>query len=239
MRRRRWPPDRRRAVRSASLRSGPAVAPGRRRPTALEKTMARSFAEIAFTPAVREFQTRMGSRRNYAPLDEVESRGTRLTDREAEFIAERDGFYQATVGETGWPYVQFRGGPTGFLKVLDDRTIAYADFRGNVQYISVGNLTGDDRVSLILMDYANKRRLKILGRARIVEAVDDPQLIARVTVPAYAATVERAVVIGVEAWDWNCPQHITQRFTVAEVQAVVAPLQAEIERLRARLGENA
>ena len=201
--------------------------------------MSRAFSDIAFTPAVRELQTRMGSRSKYEAFDRATDRRDQLTQREIEFIQHSDHFFQATVGETGWPYVQHRGGPAGFLKVLDDRSIAYADFRGNVQYISVGNLTGDDRVSLILMDYANKRRLKILGRARTVEAAEDPDLIARVSVPGYAATVERAVVISVEAWDWNCPQHITQRFTVAEVQAVVAPLQAEIERLRARLGENA
>ena len=200
--------------------------------------MSRAFSDIAFTPAVRELQTRMGSRAKYEAFDRATDRRDQLTQREVEFIRHSDHFFQATVGETGWPYVQHRGGPVGFLKVLDDRTIGYADFRGNVQYISVGNLTGDDRVSLILMDYANKRRLKILGRARTVDAADDPELIARVTVPGYAATVERAVVISVEAWDWNCPQHITQRFTVAEVQAAVAPLQAEIERLRARLGEN-
>lgn len=183
-------------------------------------------------------QTRMGTRAAYAALDRANDRRDALTADEVEFIQERDAFYQATVSESGWPYVQHRGGPAGFLKVLDAKTIGYADFRGNVQYISVGNLTGDDRVSLILMDYANKRRLKILGRARVVEAADDPQLIARVTVPGDAAAVERAVVISIEAWDWNCPQHITQRFTVAEVEAVVAPLQAEIERLRARLGET-
>jgi predicted pyridoxine 5'-phosphate oxidase superfamily flavin-nucleotide-binding protein len=199
--------------------------------------MSRAYSDIAFTPAVRELQTRQGSRSKYEAFDRATDRRDQLSEREAEFIRHSDHFFQATVGETGWPYVQHRGGPPGFLEVLDDRTIAYADFRGNVQYISVGNLTGDDRVSLILMDYANKRRLKILGRARVVEAADDPELIARVTVPGYKATVERAVVISVEAWDWNCPQHITQRFTVAEVETLVAPLQAEIERLRARLDE--
>jgi predicted pyridoxine 5'-phosphate oxidase superfamily flavin-nucleotide-binding protein len=200
--------------------------------------MSRAYSDIAFTRAVRELQTRMGSRSKYEAFDRAADRRDQLGERETEFIRHSDHFFQATVGETGWPYVQHRGGPAGFLEVLDDRTIAYADFRGNVQYISVGNLTGNDRVSLILMDYANKRRLKILGHARVVEAADDPQLIARVTVPGYAAAVERAVVISIGAWDWNCPQHITQRFTVAEVEAVVAPLQAEIERLRARLGET-
>ena len=195
--------------------------------------MARSFADIAFTPAVREFQTRMGSRSHYAALDDVEDGGTALTDREADFIGERDGFYQATVGTTGWPYVQFRGGPAGFLKVLDANSIGYADFRGNVQYISAGNLAHDGRVALILMDYAQRRRLKIWGRARLVDARDDPTLIERLEVPSYRARVERAVVIAVEAFDWNCPQHITPRYTEAEVDAATADLRAEVARLRA------
>jgi len=128
--------------------------------------MSRAYSDIAFTPAVRAMQTRMGTRAGYEPLDRTDDRRDALTADEAEFIHARDGFYQATVSETGWPYVQFRGGPAGFLKVLDGKTIGYADFRGNVQYISVGNLQGNDRVSIILMDYANKRRLKILGRVR-------------------------------------------------------------------------
>ena len=180
--------------------------------------MARSFADIAFTSAVRAFQTRMGSRGHYAALDEVQAHGTALTEGEAGFIVERDGFYQATVGENGWPYVQFRGGPVGFLKVLDAKTIAYADFRGNVQYISAGNLEGDGRIALILMDYAQRRRLKIWGHARLVDAQDDEALIAQLEVPSYRARIERAVVITVEAFDWNCPQHITPRYTQAEVE---------------------
>jgi ferredoxin-NADP reductase/predicted pyridoxine 5'-phosphate oxidase superfamily flavin-nucleotide-binding protein len=193
--------------------------------------MARSFADIAFTPAVREFQTKMGTRRNYAPLDEVDSHGTHLTEREAEFIGERDGFYQATVGETGWPYVQFRGGPAGFLKVMDDRTIGYADFRGNVQYISAGNLSQDDRIALILMDYAQRRRLKVWGRARLVDARDNEALIAQLEMPSYRAKVERAVIISIEAFDWNCPQHITPRYTEAEVDVATANLRNELARL--------
>lgn len=183
--------------------------------------MAHSFAHIAFTPAVRDFQSKMGSRRNYAALDVVDARGIELTDRESEFVAERDGFYQATVGETGWPYVQFRGGPAGFLKVLDAKTIGYADFRGNVQYISAGNLTHDGRVALILMDYTQRRRLKIWGRARLVDARDDETLIDRLEAASYRARIERAVIITVEAFDWNCPQHITPRYTLEEHAALV------------------
>ncbi len=197
--------------------------------------MGRAFSDIAFTPTVRAMQTRMGSRSIYAPQDHTRDRRDALTSGEVDFIEGRDGFYQATVSESGWPYVQFRGGPTGFLKVLDARTIGYADFRGNVQYISVGNLQGNDRVAIILMDYAHRRRLKILGRVRLVDAADDPALMSRLELPGYQARVERAFVITIEGYDWNCPQHITPRFTEAEIEAAVAPLHAEIAQLKAAL----
>ena len=200
--------------------------------------MARAFSEIAFTPTVRAFQTRMGSRRNYAALDHADERGDTLGEREAAFLTERDGFYQASVGENGWPYVQFRGGPAGFLKVLDPGTLGYADFRGNVQYISAGNIEADGRVALILMDYAQQRRLKIWGRARLVGEAEDPGLIARLEDPAYRARVERAVIIKVEAFDWNCPQHITPRYTEAEIGRQMEPLHAQIATLRAQLAEQ-
>ena len=194
--------------------------------------MARSFADLAFTPAVRAFQARMGSRAQYAALDEAEAHGVELGEHEAAFIAGRDGFYQATVGENGWPYVQFRGGPAGFLRVLDPRTIGFADFRGNLQYISAGNLAGDGRIALILMDYAQRRRLKIWGRARLIDAREDEALIVRLEVPAYRARVERAVLITVEAFDWNCPQHITPRYTQAEAERLLSgrPGPAELGR---------
>jgi hypothetical protein len=200
--------------------------------------MARAFAEIAFTTTVRATQQRQGSAAAYAKFLAPEAeRGNRLTAEEAAFIAARDGFYQATVSETGWPYVQFRGGPAGFLKVLDEATVAYADFRGNRQYISTGNLDTDGRIALILMDYPNRRRLKIWGRARLVDAAADPALIARLHDESYKARPERAVVITVEAFDWNCPQHIPQRFTLEELEpTLVAPLRDEVARLRA---ENA
>ncbi len=187
--------------------------------------MSHAFSDIAFTPAVRAAQTRMGSRKNYAQLDESDDRRDQLGSVETDFIRERDGFYQATVSETGWPYVQFRGGPTGFLKVLDEKTIGYADFRGNVQYISLGNFANNDRVSIILMDYANRARLKILGRVRIVECAEDPDLISQLEFPHYRARVERAVIIRVEGYDWNCPQHITPRFTAEEWSAASRPPQ--------------
>jgi ferredoxin-NADP reductase/predicted pyridoxine 5'-phosphate oxidase superfamily flavin-nucleotide-binding protein len=179
--------------------------------------MARAFADISFTPGVKAAQSRYGSRAANRGFEAGEVPKEVLTEREREFIAERDGFYQASVGETGWPYVQFRGGPPGFLKVLDERTIGYADFRGNRQYITTGNLATNDRVALILMDYANRRRLKIWARARIVHAEDDAALLRRLEAPHYRAAVERAIVLRIEAFDWNCPQHITPRYTQAEI----------------------
>ncbi len=199
--------------------------------------MARSFAEIAFTPAVRNVQEAQGSAAAYAKfLSPDAERGDRLTERESAFIAERDGFYQATVSETGWPYVQFRGGPAGFLKVLDDHTIAYADFRGNRQYINTGNLTGDDRISLILVDYPNRRRVKIWGRARLVDIAENPAFVERLHDSNYSAQPERAVVITIDAFDWNCPQHIPQRFTLEELGDILAPIHEELASVRA---ENA
>ena len=182
---------------------------------------------------VLERQTAQGSAGAYARFLEPEiDRRDSLGPAEASFIVERDGFYQATVSETGWPYVQFRGGPGGFLKVLDEKTIAYADFRGNRQYVSTGNLTGNDRVALILMDYPNQRRLKLWGRARTVEASDDPELVAALHDETYRARPERAVVITVEAFDWNCPQHIPRRFTIDEFEEQFTRLREEIVRLR-------
>jgi len=197
--------------------------------------MARAFADIAFTPSVKAAQSRYGSRRANERMENAKERGDELTEEESEFIKARDGFYQATVSETGWPYVQFRGGPQGFLKVIDSKTIGYADFRGNVQYVSVGNLNSDGRIALILMDYPNRRRLKIWGSARVVHESDEPAVLAALRVEGYKARIERAVIITVAAFDWNCPQHITPRFTEAEVQAAIAPLIAELESLRARV----
>jgi hypothetical protein len=199
--------------------------------------MARAFAEITFTPEVLAEQRRQGSASGYAKfLTSQAAPADAIGPAEAEFIARRDGFYQATVSETGWPYVQFRGGPRGFLKVLDDKTIAFADFRGNRQYLSVGNLKGDGRIAMILMDYPNRRRLKVWGTAKIVEAADDPELIARLHDPAYKAQAERALVITVAALDWNCPQHIPERYTLEELEPALSQLRDEIHRLRA---ENA
>jgi predicted pyridoxine 5'-phosphate oxidase superfamily flavin-nucleotide-binding protein len=190
--------------------------------------MARAFAEIAFTPAVRTAQQRQGSAAMYDRMLAPEAdRANLLGPDEAAFIEARDGFYQATVSETGWPYVQFRGGPAGFLKVQDEKTIAYADFRGNRQYVSTGNLTCDGRISLILMDYPNRRRLKVFGHARLVENDTDPDLVASLHVDGYRARPERAVVITI---------HIPVRLTREEMEAHLAPLRDELSRLQA---ENA
>ncbi|MEW6039448.1 MAG: pyridoxamine 5'-phosphate oxidase family protein [Pseudomonadota bacterium] len=183
--------------------------------------MARAFAKISFTPNVQAVQTEMGSRTAYRAAELGETEEALLGDAEQTFIAERDSFYQATVSQTGWPYVQHRGGPVGFLKVLDDHTIGYADFSGNRQYISVGNLRGDERVSLLLMDYPRRRRLKIWGRARVVDDRSEPELLAKLELPDFRAPVERGIVIQVEAFDWNCPKYITPRYSQREVEALI------------------
>ncbi|MEM9062587.1 MAG: pyridoxamine 5'-phosphate oxidase family protein [Pseudomonadota bacterium] len=194
--------------------------------------MARKFLELTFTPAVQQHQERLGSATAYAKMLSPEADAAdRIGAAETSFIEARDGFYQASVSETGWPYVQFKGGPAGFVKVLDEKTIAYADFRGNRQYISLGNLSENDKVALIMVDYPNRRRIKILGRAKLIDIADDPELAARLTPDGYRARPERAVIITVEALDWNCPQHIPQRLTIEEFEDHVAPLRADILRL--------
>ncbi|WP_306114447.1 MULTISPECIES: pyridoxamine 5'-phosphate oxidase family protein [unclassified Roseovarius] len=195
--------------------------------------MAKAFAELAFTPEVRKIQERQGSAKiNDRFLADEVTGGNLLGPQETQFITMRDGFYQATVSETGWPYVQFRGGPRGFLKVLDEKTIAYADFRGNRQYISMGNLSSDDRISMILVDYPNSARLKILGRARMIDASDDPDLIERLHDSSYRGRPERAVLVEIEAFDWNCPQHLPVRLTIEEMQPILAPLQDQMAQLK-------
>jgi predicted pyridoxine 5'-phosphate oxidase superfamily flavin-nucleotide-binding protein len=201
--------------------------------------MGRAYSDITFTRTIRALQETLGSREQYAGFDLAEDRRDRLGPREAAFVAAADHFYQATVSETGWPYVQHRGGPPGFLRVIDPKTLGYADYRGNVQYLSVGNLKSDDRISIIIMDYANRRRLKLIGRARSVELADDPALVASLHVEGYRARAERAILITVEGYDWNCPQHITPRFTEAEVEAMTAPLQVRIRRLEEQLAAAA
>lgn len=198
--------------------------------------MGHKFAEIAFTDTVKSVQQALGSRSGYARREGGDINfNDRLGPTEAQFIAERDSFYIATVSETGWPYVQHRGGPKDFLRVLDEKTLGFADFSGNRQYVSVGNLKTDDRVSLFLMDYPNRTRLKLLGRARVVGLDADDDLLRRLSLPDYRSRVERGVIITVEAFDWNCPQHITPRFTTDEIETAVQPLRKRIAELEDQL----
>jgi predicted pyridoxine 5'-phosphate oxidase superfamily flavin-nucleotide-binding protein len=206
--------------------------------------VSKHYGTIAFTDDVRAVQCHHGSQAFYDRkriAGEATPGPDPLTEDERDYLAERDSFYLATVSDTGWPYVQFRGGPKGFLRVLDLHFVGWADFRGNLQYISAGNLAGDNRVSIIAVDYVHRRRLKIFGHARIVTAEEDPQLADALKDPAYKAVVERAVVIDVEAFDWNCPQHITPRFTAAELEPVLAGLRDQLAALQAentRLGNE-
>jgi len=199
--------------------------------------MGHKFAEIAFTDTVKSIQSNMGSRKMYTRMEEPsEDYNNLLGPNEAAFISARDSLYMATVSETGWPYVQHRGGPQGFVKILDEKTIAMPDFRGNKQYVSVGNLTKDDRVSLFFMDYANKTRLKLLGRVALV-GLDKPDIIEKLQMPDYRGHIERGFVITVEGFDWNCPQHITERYTLPDIEKSVSVLQDRIFELETRLAE--
>ncbi len=197
--------------------------------------MSYGFLDIAATPSVRAAQALMGSDHLWQDFS-GDRRSDRFTDNEAAFIAARDSFYLASVSETGWPYVQHRGGPAGFLKLVDDRSLAFADFRGNRQYISLGNLNADGRCCLFLMDYVRRARLKIYARVEVVALDADPALRALVLDPGYKAKAERILKLHLESFDWNCPQHITPRFTQAHVTAALQPI---TERLAALEAENA
>ncbi len=192
-------------------------------------------SDIAFTPAVKALQERSGSRAGYARMAEKRDWRDTVTPELAAFLAERDSFYLASASAEGRPYIQHRGGPKGFLKVLDDKRLAFADFGGNRQYISAGNLSENDRVSIFLMDYPNRRRIKLWGRARVVE--NDPDLLERLVEPGYQAKPERAILFEVEAWDVNCPQHITRRYTEDQIAPALAKLQARIDALEAEVKE--
>jgi predicted pyridoxine 5'-phosphate oxidase superfamily flavin-nucleotide-binding protein len=197
--------------------------------------MSYGFLEIAATPSVRAAQAAMGS--DHVWLDfKGDRQFDKFTSEEAAFIARRDSFYMATISETGWPYVQHRGGPPGFLKVVDEKTLAFADYRGNRQYISVGNLRADDRAALILMDYAHRTRLKIFAHVETAPLEANPGFATLVAMPGYKAKPERILLLRLVAFDWNCPQHITPRFTEAEIGDSVRPLR---DRLAAVEAENA
>ncbi len=202
--------------------------------------MRHRFYDLAFTPAVQAEQARKGSRAAYAAAsadaEDAESADA-LGEREAAFIAARDSFYLASVSETGWPYVQHRGGRSVSC-VVDDSTLGWAEYRGNRQYVSAGNTATNDRVAMIFMDYPHQQRLKVLGHMHAFEAGSRPDLAPRLGVANYKAQVERFVLVTVEAFDWNCPQHITPRYTLAEIEQLVAPLHARIAELEAQLNTH-
>lgn len=182
--------------------------------------MNKNFTKLAFTKSVKDVQEKYGSRISYARMESGDKYV--LTDRETAFIESRDGFYMATVGENGWPYVQYRGGPKGFLNVLDSTTLGYADFRGNMQYISVGNLNSSPKASLFLMDYPSRQRLKIWAETDVIDVKENPELFEKLETPDYQAKIERLITFKIQGFDWNCPQHIVPRYTVDEIAAIKA-----------------
>ncbi|MFZ3008674.1 MAG: pyridoxamine 5'-phosphate oxidase family protein [Phenylobacterium sp.] len=197
--------------------------------------MAYDYLDRLATPSVQAAQAANGARQIWERF-EGDRTSDRFTENEAAFIGARDSFYLASVSESGWPYVQHRGGPPGFLKVLDETTLGFADYRGNRQYISLGNIAADDRVALILMDYPNQARLKILAHMEARDLAADPDLAARLADPGYKGRPERGFVLRLEAFDWNCPQHITRRFTGPEIETVLGPMRQHVTDLEA---ENA
>ena len=199
--------------------------------------MSHKFFDLTFTESVKQAQEKYGSRRSYARSEGGKPDFYGLGDAEQDFIEQRDGFYMATVNNEGQPYLQFRGGAKGFLKVLDDKTLGFADFRGNMQYISIGNLQENKKAALFLMDYPNQTRLKILANVEVIDAKDAPEIIEKLTVPDYKAKIERAMILHVEAFDWNCPQHITQRYTMDEIKQMLAPMSEHIAKLESEIAE--
>ncbi len=203
--------------------------------------MAKNFAALAFTDAVKAMQEKLGSRAGYARM-ERNTYVDGLTENEIDFISQRDSFYMASIGENNFPYIQHRGGPKGFVKVLDAKRIGFIDFRGNMQYISVGNIATNNNVALIMVDYPSRTRLKILAKAEIVELKDDPKLYDILDLDDYKFKPERMMMLHVEAYDWNCPQHITPRYTVEDIEEAfagqrehIAKLQEEIKVLKQKL----
>lgn len=190
--------------------------------------MPRKFTKIAFTPAVKAAQAQRGSRETYARFEQSGPENDSVTPEIEAFITQIDGFYLGTVSSNGYPYIQFRGGYPGFIKALDEKTLGFADFKGNVQYVTVGNLSDNDKAFLFLMDYRHRKRLKIWGRARYVEG--DIELINRLKVPDDDSEIERVILFQIEAWNWNCPQHIPIRYSQQEVAALQARI-AELEML--------
>ncbi len=198
--------------------------------------MRKKYYDLAFTESVKKAQQENGSPRTFA---DGNSPADSLGEAEIAFIADQDSCYMASVGSGGWPYLQHRGGPIGFMKVLSPTNLAMADFRGNKQYISLGNFVDDDRVSLFFMDYPRRSRLKIFARAEVVALEEDAGLFHSITDEAYGAKIERAIKFNIEGFDWNCPQHITPRYTETDIDAVtnlmghrIAEIEAEVARLK-------
>jgi predicted pyridoxine 5'-phosphate oxidase superfamily flavin-nucleotide-binding protein len=199
--------------------------------------MSRRFQELAFTRLVKEHQQKHGSRRQYERMEQSASQGDSLGPAEQDFIQHRDSFYMASVSETGWPYVQHRGGPKGFVRIISPELLGFADLRGNKQYVSLGNLEHDPRVALFFMDYPNQTRLKILGRVEVREHDEKASALIESFRPTDKSDiVERVILIHVEGFDWNCPQHITPRYTIDELQEILAPVREKLTTLEA---ENA
>lgn len=197
-----------------------------------------NYSNIAFSEAAKKIQEKTGSRVNYARM-EKQRQEDGLAENEIDFISTRDSFYLATVGENGFPYIQFRGGPRGFLKVLDRNRLGFIDFRGNMQYITAGNLATSNKVALILMDYPAQARLKLYAEAEIVALKDDPALLNQLNLGDYKFRPERMMVLHVKAFNWNCPQHITPRYTLEEMEEGfqsqrdhISALEAEIRQLK-------
>lgn len=196
--------------------------------------MASNYQSIAFGEETKKLQEKYGSRSAYARVEKT-SYYEGLTENEIAFISERDGFYMASNGHDGYPYIQYRGGPAGFLRVIDHNTLGFLDFRGNKQYISTGNVKEDDKVALMIMDYARKARLKIYAKAEIIDLGTDAALEEKLALPDYNAKPERIIKLHIKAYDWNCPQHIVQRFTIPEIEDAFAAQKDYIQQLRAEI----
>lgn len=216
----------------------------RKRDGTKENFMAKNYASLAFTTAVKEMQEKLGSRAGYARL-EKSTYVDGLTENETDYISKRDSFYMATISENGYPYIQHRGGPKGFVKVLDPKRLGIIDFKGNSQYISVGNIATHSNVALIMVDYPARARLKIFAKASIIELKEDPALYDLLHPEGYKFRPERMMIFTVEAYDWNCPQHITPRYTVEDIEEIYASqleyigkLEAEIKTLKAAIKEQ-
>jgi uncharacterized protein len=194
--------------------------------------MSYKFLEMARTPGVIAAEERNGSAKFFEDFKGHRD-FDRLAESEREFLAARDSFYMATISESGWPYVQHRGGPKGFLKVLDEKTMGFADFRGNLQYISLGNIATRDKTSLFFMDYPNRTRLKMFVHTEERSLAGDPTLSTALSLPGYRAKVERALIFHLEAFDWNCPQHITPRYTKQELQPIFEDMESQLRQLQA------